>query len=116
VVERYQDVYPTKQQTGAELFQLVSLASRSFNRVALYFENSIAPLDRALLPAGRLRGEPGPGDRRQADCRFPARRRRRLDGPRLVDGAPWPAADGATSGCPPVPISLKRRPLRPPCA
>ena len=26
VVERYQDVYPTKQQTGTELFQLVHLA------------------------------------------------------------------------------------------
>ena len=51
VVERYQDVYPTKQQTGTELFQLLSLASRSFPRVMLYFENSILAPDIPLLPA-----------------------------------------------------------------
>jgi hypothetical protein len=49
VVERYQDVYPTKQQTGAELFQLVHSAARWFPRVALYFENSILPVDWPLL-------------------------------------------------------------------
>ena len=27
IVDRYQDVYPTKQQTGSELFELVHLAS-----------------------------------------------------------------------------------------
>ena len=51
IVERYQDVYPTKQQTGLELFQLVRAASSAFSRVALYFENSIAPADWALLGA-----------------------------------------------------------------
>ena len=51
IVERYQDVYPTKQQTGVELFQLVQVASRAFQRVALYFENSIAKPDWPLLPA-----------------------------------------------------------------
>src|SRR6202034_800064 len=29
IVERYQDVYPTKQQTGTELFQLVHVAAKS---------------------------------------------------------------------------------------
>ena len=51
IVERYQDVYPTKQQTGTELFQLVNLASAAFPRVALYFENSILKQDLDLLPA-----------------------------------------------------------------
>ncbi len=51
IVDRYQDVYPTKQQTGAELFQLVHLASTAFARVALYFENSILRPDLALLAA-----------------------------------------------------------------
>ncbi len=51
VVERYQDVYPTKQQTGAELFQLIHQAAQSFPRVALYFENSIATVDNPLLAA-----------------------------------------------------------------
>lgn len=50
VVERYQDVYPTKQQTGTELFRLVHLASQAFRRVALYFENSLLPQDLDLLP------------------------------------------------------------------
>jgi hypothetical protein len=49
IVERYQDVYPTKQQTGTELFQLVHVAARSFSRVALYFENSILTPDLPLL-------------------------------------------------------------------
>jgi hypothetical protein len=51
IVDRYQDVYPTKQQTGTELFQLVHLASASFPRVALYFENSILTPDLPLLAA-----------------------------------------------------------------
>ena len=49
IVERYQDVYPTKQQTGTELFELVHLAAQSFSRVALYFENSILTPDLPLL-------------------------------------------------------------------
>jgi hypothetical protein len=51
IVERYQDVYPVKQQTGVELFQLVNQAAKSFSRVALYFENSIAAPDWPLLAA-----------------------------------------------------------------
>jgi hypothetical protein len=49
IVERYQDVYPTKQQTGTELFQLVHLAAQAFPQVALYFENSILTQDLPLL-------------------------------------------------------------------
>jgi hypothetical protein len=49
IVERYQNVYPTKQQTGTELFQLVHGAAASFARVALYFENSLLPPDLQLL-------------------------------------------------------------------
>ena len=51
IVDRYQNVYPTKQQTGTELFQLVHRAAASFHRVALYFENSLLPPDLKLLPA-----------------------------------------------------------------
>jgi hypothetical protein len=50
VVERYQDVYPTKKQTGVELMELVHQAAVSFSRVALYFENSLEKQDLALLP------------------------------------------------------------------
>ena len=51
VVERYQDVYPTKKQTGVELLELVHQAAVSFSRVALYFENSLERQDLGLLPA-----------------------------------------------------------------
>src|SRR5437867_6485950 len=51
VLDRYQDVYPTKQQTGTELFELVHLAAGAFSRVALYFENSLLAPDLKLLPA-----------------------------------------------------------------
>ena len=51
IVDRYQNVYPTKQQTGTELFQLVHRAAGSFARVALYFENSLLPPDLQLLPS-----------------------------------------------------------------
>ena len=50
VVERYQDVYPTKKQTGVELLELVHEAAASFSRVALYFENSLEKQDLGLLP------------------------------------------------------------------
>ncbi len=96
VVERYQDVYPTKQQTGTELFQLVHLASQSFSRVALYFENSILPLDLPLLPAAGsavVRAEEI-GGRLVVDSRYGTGVE--WSGPALVDGSPWPAADGST--------------------
>jgi hypothetical protein len=51
IVDRYQDVYPTKQQTGTELFELVHMAATAFPRVALYFENSILKPDLQLLGA-----------------------------------------------------------------
>ena len=51
IVDRYQDVYPTKKQTGVELLELVHAAAASFHQVALYFENSLEKQDLALLPA-----------------------------------------------------------------
>jgi hypothetical protein len=56
IVERYQDVYPTRQQTGAELLLLLRAAARSFARVALYFENSILAPDWPLLAAAAAPG------------------------------------------------------------
>ncbi|HXI41634.1 MAG TPA: hypothetical protein VNH83_16750 [Bryobacteraceae bacterium] len=94
IVDRYQDVYPTKQQTGAELFQLVHLAASAFPRVALYFENSILPPDLSLLSAA---GAIVPHFERSGSKAI-------LDSPymvgiawrgdALVDGRPWPVSDG----------------------
>jgi hypothetical protein len=90
VVERYQDVYPTKQQTGTELFELVHTATASFPRVALYFENSILSPDLALLSAAAssvdraemVGGKLAIESRRGAGIPW--------QGPALVDGKPWP--------------------------
>jgi hypothetical protein len=94
-------VYPTKQQTGTELFQLLSLASRSFPRVMLYFENSILAPDVALLPAAisvvtrveRI------GPRLAVESKYgvgvPWK------GPVRVNGRLWPAGDGTLVWLPP---------------
>jgi hypothetical protein len=98
IVERYQDVYPTKQQTGSELFALLHLASAAFPRVAVYFENSILPPDLPLLPsaaaavqhAERSSGQKGDIDKLVVDSRTGVGAL--WTGPALVDGRPWPVA------------------------
>ncbi|MBV9303546.1 MAG: hypothetical protein JOY62_02550 [Acidobacteriaceae bacterium] len=90
VVERYQDVYPTKKQTGVELFELVHEAAASFHRVALYFENSLEKQDLALLPvsATTARVSEKSADELQIDAAEPTRVDWR--GPVEIDGKPWP--------------------------
>jgi hypothetical protein len=101
IVDRYQNVYPTKQQTGTELFELVHQASASFARVALYFENSLLPPDLKLLPSASatvtrlerlgsktiIESATGVG--------LPWK------GGAKVDGQSWPAADDQTVWIPP---------------
>jgi hypothetical protein len=91
VVDRYQDVYPTKQQTGLELFQLVHLAASAFPRVALYFENSLLKPDLALLPAAAARVDrvQRVGSKLLVDA--PRGVGIPWQGPALVDGRSWPA-------------------------
>jgi hypothetical protein len=100
VVERYQDVYPTKQQTGVELLELVHTASVAFPRVAIYFENSISRVDWPLLAAAastvaRLE---------RTDRKLVVDSLRGVGvpfkGPALVDGKLWPAADDSTAWLP----------------
>jgi hypothetical protein len=89
VVDRYQDVYPTKQQAGVELFELLHMASSAFARVAVYFESSISPLDMKLLPAATVapRSVERMGDGFIIDSSRGVGLRWR--GPISVDGAPW---------------------------
>jgi hypothetical protein len=95
IVERYQDVYPTKQQTGTELFQLVHLASAAFERVALYSENSIANPDLALLASAASTVDRA----EQAGGKLVIESRRgvavKWTGPAMVDGRLWPAVSGS---------------------
>jgi hypothetical protein len=93
VVERYQDVYPTKKQTGVELLELVHQAAVSFGRVALYFENSLEKQDLALLPAAATSAHVksrGP-DELDTDAQEPTRIV--WQGPVEVDGKTWPIRD-----------------------
>jgi hypothetical protein len=107
IVERYQDVYPTKQQTGAELFQLIHLASGAFPRVALYFENSILGPDLPLLAAAASTVERV----EQVARKLVVESRRGVGvawrGPALVDGRLWPVASDATVWLPRGPHSIE---------
>jgi hypothetical protein len=96
IVERYQNVYPTKQQTGTELFQLVHAAAGSFPRVALYFENSLLRPDLKLLPsaAASVSRIERSGSKLLVESAYgvgiPWK------GGATVDGVPWPAQDSET--------------------
>jgi len=110
IVERYQDVYPTKQQTGTELFQLVHLASQAFSRVALYFENSILAPDLPLLPSAAASVEKADqnGSRLVIDSRagvgVP------WQGQALVNGRPWPVRSDTVVWLPPGPNVVEPAP------
>ena len=101
IVERYQDVYPTKQQTGTELFQLVHLSSQAFQTVALYFENSIALEDLALLPAAA--STITSAARETSRLTVEAQRGAGVlwNGEAKVNGQLWPVTDGRTLWLPP---------------
>src|SRR5260370_23216225 len=93
IVERYQDVYPTKQQTGAELFALVHTAAAAFPRVALYFESSIAAVDLPWLAAAAANIDRA--ERSGGKLVIESRRSVGVEwkGLALVDGRAWPVAD-----------------------
>ena len=96
IFPRYQEVYPTKQQTGIELYRLVHAASQSFPRVALYFEHTLSAADLPLLSAAAI--PPAEvsrvGDALRVKSGAPVGLR--WKGPAQVDGRPWPARDAAT--------------------
>ena len=93
VVERYQDVYPTKRQVGTELSQLVHAAAQAFPRVALYFENSVRAQDYGILPIAAAPGEATASPNGMV-VRSEAGTGVHWKGPVLVDGKVWPMTDG----------------------
>jgi hypothetical protein len=107
IVDRYQNVYPTRQQTGTELFQLVHSATANFQRVALYFENSLLAPDLELLPSSAAavtrieRLGPKTVVDSVAGVGLP------WQGGAMVDGQPWPAVDGETVWLPAGPHSVE---------
>ena len=94
VVDRYQDVYPTRQQTGVELFELIHLASGAFPRVALYFENSLLKPDLPLLSAAAAVTSRVEWIGRKLTVESPAGVGVRWRGAATVDGHLWPVTDG----------------------
>jgi hypothetical protein len=96
IVERYQDVYPTKQQTGTELFQLVHVAAKAFPQVALYFENSILSPDLPLLSSAAANVDKAEqaGSKLTVDARYGVGIP--WQGPALVNGRLWPVRDETT--------------------
>lgn len=96
IVERYQDVYPTKRQTGGELLQLVHTAARVFPRVALYFENSILPPDLPWLSSAAGAVESVESDSSGVTIRSHYGVGLPWRGPARVNGRLWPVSDGET--------------------
>lgn len=96
VVERYQDVYPTKKQTGLELAELVHEAASSFSRVALYFESSLENVDLPLLPyaASAATVKQTSVDEIELNAKVPTRIP--WQGAVDVDGRLWPIQDATT--------------------
>ncbi len=92
IVARYQDVYPTRQQTGSELLQLVRAAASSFPRVALYFENSILAPDWPLLAAAASPAHVETGAAHRWTLHAKAAAAVNYPGCALVNGKPWPVA------------------------
>ncbi len=96
IVERYQDVYPTKQQTGVELLELLHRAAASFARVALYFESSLEAADLRLMPAAAAAVTAYESDERGVVVDSPHGVGLPWSGEAQVDGKRWPARDEAT--------------------
>jgi hypothetical protein len=116
VVERYQDVYPTKKQTGVELCELVHEAAREFSQVAIYFESSIERQDLDLLASAAATAtlsQPAP-DELVVD----SQRAIRLawSGPAEMDGRPWPIQDAKSllipSGHHEITVAISDPPLK----
>jgi len=113
IVDRYQDVYPTKALAGSELLETIHMASAAFPRVALYFESSLsradvpllapasATVDRVIEGSGRLivQSKRGVG--------VPWKK------PAIVDGKPWPMTDDAVVWLPPGAHSVEAGPQLP---
>ncbi|MGA8579508.1 MAG: hypothetical protein WB579_12560, partial [Bryobacteraceae bacterium] len=110
IVDRYQNVYPTKQQTGTELFEMVHNAARNFDRVTLYFENSLLAPDLGLLPSAAAtvsrveRIGPKLVVESAHGVGVP------WHGPALVDGQPWPVRDAETVWLPAGAHSIETAP------
>lgn len=99
IVERFQEVFPTRKQTGGEFLQLFHTAGEYFPTVLVYFEQSVYPQDMELvshaLVSGARLSEKARG-RSVVESAQPVIFRPEGDGSGriMVDGAEWPAREG----------------------
>ncbi len=96
IFPRYQEVYPTKQQTGMELYRLVHAAAAAFPRVALYFENTLSQQDLPLLAAAAVPDTVlhRDGAALMVESRHPVGLH--WNGPAMVNGRDWAARNRQT--------------------
>jgi hypothetical protein len=96
IFPRYQEVYPTKRQTGIELYRLVHAAARAFPRVALYFEHVLAQEDLPFLAASAAPAVQAVREGEQLRVNSAEAVGVRWRGPVRVNGRPWAAKDEDT--------------------
>ncbi len=96
IFPRYQDVYPTKRQTGIELYRLVHAAARAFPRVALYFEHVLATEDLPFLAAAALPEVKAQRDGERITVESARPFGIAWSGPVRVNGSAWAARDDET--------------------
>ena len=104
IVDRYQDVYPTKALAGSELLETIHMASAAFPRVALYFESSISRADEPLLAAASATASSVDGIAEGSRPLIVQSKRGvgiPWNGPVTVDGKLWPVTDGSVVWLPP---------------
>ncbi len=114
IFPRYQDVYPTKRQTGIELYRLVHAAARAFPRVALYFEHVLATEDLPFLAAAALPEVKAHRTGAKVTVESAGPVGIAWSGPVLVNGNPWAARDEETVWLPQGRHSLERGTEDPP--
>jgi hypothetical protein len=96
IVDRYQNVYPTKQQTGIELLQLLHRAAASFARTAVYFESSLLAPDLPLISSASANATRIEQLGTKTLVESPNGVGLPWQGGALVDGIPWPILDTDT--------------------
>lgn len=96
VVERYQDVYPTKHITGGELFETLRAAARAFARVAVYFEDSIIAADWPLVASSATAAQVERAEGGGLEVETPQPVEVAWTGCALLDGRVWAASTGSS--------------------
>jgi hypothetical protein len=100
-IVRRERAYPTSQQTGVELAQLIHTAAKAFPTVMFYYTGSITPLDAPLLPVASTVVTRCEQTEDGLLIESPYGVGVRWSGPATLDGLDWPVGDGERVWVPP---------------